>query len=130
MKRYKWSQQDAQEFSDFLLPMLEYDPRRRATAEQCLRHPWLQARQRPESAAVPAAASTNPGSPTAAGLDQQHGDSVEPAAADATTREMETPAGDTVVVMETDIDAPAETGKDDNVTPTTTPPTTVDDATV
>jgi serine/threonine protein kinase len=32
----------AQEFTDFLLPMLAYDPNVRATAEQCLSHPWLQ----------------------------------------------------------------------------------------
>lgn len=28
--------------SDFLMPMLEYDPDRRATAAESLRHPWLQ----------------------------------------------------------------------------------------
>ena len=28
-------------FADFLTPMLEFDPDIRATAEQCLKHPWL-----------------------------------------------------------------------------------------
>ena len=46
LQRYKWTNEDASEFSDFLLPMLEYDPRRRATAEECLEHPWL--RRRPQ----------------------------------------------------------------------------------
>lgn len=40
-KRYKWDRDKAEEFAQFLLPMLEYDPRRRATASQCLLHPWL-----------------------------------------------------------------------------------------
>ena len=43
--RYKWPDDDARAFADFLLPMMTYDPRRRATADQCLRHPWLRARQ-------------------------------------------------------------------------------------
>jgi len=28
-------------FSDFLTPMLLFDQNQRATAEQCLSHPWL-----------------------------------------------------------------------------------------
>ena len=32
---------DAKEFSDFLEPMLDYVPENRATAKQCLQHPWL-----------------------------------------------------------------------------------------
>ena len=31
----------AHEIAGFLLPMLEYYPNRRATAEEMLRHPWL-----------------------------------------------------------------------------------------
>ena len=31
-----------QEFADFLIPMLAFDPADRATAEQCLKHPFLQ----------------------------------------------------------------------------------------
>ncbi len=41
--KYQWDERDAIEFSDFLLPMLEFDPERRATAQDCLRHPWLSA---------------------------------------------------------------------------------------
>jgi serine/threonine protein kinase len=38
---YKWDVQLARDFADFLLPMLAYDPNQRATAAECLLHPWL-----------------------------------------------------------------------------------------
>lgn len=41
VEKYHFKLQEASELSDFLLPMLEYYPERRATAAQCLRHPWL-----------------------------------------------------------------------------------------
>ncbi|XP_078465627.1 SRSF protein kinase 2-like isoform X1 [Lampetra planeri] len=41
VEKYEWSQQDAAQFSDFLMPMLELIPEKRATAAECLRHPWL-----------------------------------------------------------------------------------------
>ncbi|BFZ08201.1 hypothetical protein BsWGS_11240 [Bradybaena similaris] len=41
-EKYEWSEKDAQEFSDFLLPMLTFDPNERATAAESLKHPWLQ----------------------------------------------------------------------------------------
>ncbi|XP_019565253.3 SRSF protein kinase 1-like [Aedes albopictus] len=40
-ERYGWNQQDADDFSEFLRPMLEYDPKERATAVDCLVHRWL-----------------------------------------------------------------------------------------
>lgn len=40
-EKYNWSHEDATEFQDFLKPMLEFDPAKRATAAQCLEHPWL-----------------------------------------------------------------------------------------
>ncbi|XP_063235481.1 SRSF protein kinase 3 [Bacillus rossius redtenbacheri] len=40
-EKYEWSSKEAREFTDFLVPMLEYDPSRRATAADCLKHPWL-----------------------------------------------------------------------------------------
>jgi serine/threonine protein kinase len=39
--KYKLSESDAREVSDFLLPILEIDPNKRATAYDCLRHPFL-----------------------------------------------------------------------------------------
>lgn len=41
-QKYSWSSRDAKNFSDFLMPMLDYDTKRRATAYQCLNHPWIQ----------------------------------------------------------------------------------------
>lgn len=40
-EKYRWEADAAREFADFLTPMLEYDPNKRATAAQCLRHKWL-----------------------------------------------------------------------------------------
>jgi serine/threonine protein kinase len=40
-EKYEWPAKDAQEFAEFLLPMLAFDPKDRATAASCLEHPWL-----------------------------------------------------------------------------------------
>lgn len=41
-EKYEWPHEQAMAFADFLVPMLAYEPKKRATAEQCLKHPWLQ----------------------------------------------------------------------------------------
>ncbi|XP_053995142.1 SRSF protein kinase 3-like isoform X2 [Hylaeus anthracinus] len=41
-EKYDWSSREAREFEEFLTPMLEFDPTMRATAADCLKHPWLQ----------------------------------------------------------------------------------------
>lgn len=41
VEKYGWPQEDAAEFTDFLIPMLEMVPEKRASAGECLRHPWL-----------------------------------------------------------------------------------------
>ncbi|CAJ1055265.1 SRSF protein kinase 3 [Xyrichtys novacula] len=41
VEKYHFLLEEASKFSDFLLCMLDYYPERRATAAQCLRHPWL-----------------------------------------------------------------------------------------
>lgn len=41
VEKYEWSKEEAHTFSTFLLPMLDLVPERRATAAQCLSHPWL-----------------------------------------------------------------------------------------
>jgi len=40
-EKYEWDVQLARDFADFLHPMLSFDPNQRATAAECLRHPWL-----------------------------------------------------------------------------------------
>lgn len=40
-EKYHWDPKDAREFTSFLRPMLEFDQNRRATAAECLNHPWL-----------------------------------------------------------------------------------------
>ncbi len=40
-EKYEWSTKDAAEFADFLLPMLNYNIYERATALECLNHPWI-----------------------------------------------------------------------------------------
>ncbi|CAL8339747.1 unnamed protein product [Lota lota] len=39
--KFEWRREQAAQFSSFLLTMLEPQPGKRATAAQCLRHPWL-----------------------------------------------------------------------------------------
>ncbi|XP_017259307.1 SRSF protein kinase 3 isoform X2 [Kryptolebias marmoratus] len=41
LEKYEWPLDQAAQFSDFLLTMLEMQPERRATALQCLQHAWL-----------------------------------------------------------------------------------------
>ena len=41
VKKYHFKENEAQALTDFLLPMLEFYPERRATARDLLRHPWL-----------------------------------------------------------------------------------------
>nr|XP_014088502.1 SRSF protein kinase 3 isoform X3 [Bactrocera oleae] len=42
IEKYDWDPIEAKKFSDFLLPMLEYNPVIRASAAECLNHPWLE----------------------------------------------------------------------------------------
>ena len=41
VEKYRFPAERARSFASFLLPMLEWVPRRRASAEELLRHPWL-----------------------------------------------------------------------------------------
>lgn len=40
-EKFKLSTNDAREFAEFLCPILDFAPENRPTAEQCLKHPWL-----------------------------------------------------------------------------------------
>ena len=39
--KYDFARAEAQALADFILPMLDFDPSKRATAAQMLAHPWL-----------------------------------------------------------------------------------------
>lgn len=41
IEKYDWNRQDAEDFAAFLKPMLDFDPNKRVTAAECLKHPWL-----------------------------------------------------------------------------------------
>lgn len=41
LDKYEWPREEALQFSSFLLTMLELLPEQRATAAQCLKHPWI-----------------------------------------------------------------------------------------
>nr|XP_057909932.1 SRSF protein kinase 2-like [Doryrhamphus excisus] len=41
LDKYEWAEDEAAQFSSFLLTMLRLQPEKRATAAQCLQHPWI-----------------------------------------------------------------------------------------
>ncbi|KAK6922496.1 Protein kinase domain [Dillenia turbinata] len=41
VEKYKFSESDAREFSEFLCPLFDFAPEKRPTAQQCLQHPWM-----------------------------------------------------------------------------------------
>ncbi|KAK4255182.1 hypothetical protein QN277_008210 [Acacia crassicarpa] len=43
MEKYGFSEQDANDMADFLVPLLDFAPEKRPTAAQCLDHPWISA---------------------------------------------------------------------------------------
>ncbi|GAB4856515.1 hypothetical protein Ancab_014432 [Ancistrocladus abbreviatus] len=43
VEKYEFTEKDANDMADFLVPILEFVPEKRPTAGQCLRHPWLDA---------------------------------------------------------------------------------------
>ncbi|VDP76758.1 unnamed protein product [Echinostoma caproni] len=40
-EKYDWPPNEAAQFTSFIAPMLAYDPNERATAWDCLQHPWI-----------------------------------------------------------------------------------------
>ncbi|KAJ0465081.1 putative protein kinase CMGC-SRPK family [Helianthus annuus] len=40
-EKYEFSEQDAKDLADFLVPILDFVPEKRPTAAECLNHPWL-----------------------------------------------------------------------------------------
>ncbi|XP_010918290.1 uncharacterized protein [Elaeis guineensis] len=46
VEKYKFLDTDAQEFANFLCPLLDFAPEKRPTAADCLQHPWLKSRDK------------------------------------------------------------------------------------
>ncbi|XP_062117467.1 uncharacterized protein LOC133831246 [Humulus lupulus] len=42
-EKYEFSEQDANDMTEFLVPILDFVPQKRPTAAQCLLHPWINA---------------------------------------------------------------------------------------
>ncbi|KAI3442885.1 Protein kinase domain-containing protein [Psidium guajava] len=53
LEKYELNQQDADEMTDFLVPILDFVPEKRPTAAQCLLHPWINAGPRLLEPSVP-----------------------------------------------------------------------------
>ncbi|XP_025635009.1 uncharacterized protein [Arachis hypogaea] len=43
MEKYDFSERDANDITEFLVPILDFVPEKRPTAGQCLQHPWINA---------------------------------------------------------------------------------------
>ncbi|XP_050380383.1 uncharacterized protein LOC126797723 [Argentina anserina] len=43
LEKYEFSEQEASELTEFLVPILDFVPEKRPTAAQCLLHPWINA---------------------------------------------------------------------------------------
>ncbi|MED6196262.1 hypothetical protein PIB30_045856 [Stylosanthes scabra] len=43
MEKYDFSEREANEMTEFLVPILDFVPEKRPTAGQCLQHPWINA---------------------------------------------------------------------------------------
>ncbi|CAD5221917.1 unnamed protein product [Bursaphelenchus xylophilus] len=41
VEKYQWPEHHARGFADFLVPMLEFDPEKRISATEALKHPWI-----------------------------------------------------------------------------------------
>ncbi|KAL3318270.1 SRSF protein kinase 2 [Cichlidogyrus casuarinus] len=48
-EKYEWDPLEARRFTNFLEPMLAYEPNMRATAADCLRHPWITGEYSPDN---------------------------------------------------------------------------------
>lgn len=58
-EKYNFPEQDAIDFADFLVPLLDFVPEKRPTAEQALLHPWFNAVPRLLEPSVPSGQTEN-----------------------------------------------------------------------
>ncbi|KAF4376773.1 hypothetical protein F8388_025644 [Cannabis sativa] len=60
VEKYEFSEQEANDMADFLIPLLDFVPEKRPTAAQCLSHPWFNAVPRGLEPSVVAAVEVPP----------------------------------------------------------------------
>ncbi|KAA8518646.1 hypothetical protein F0562_016120 [Nyssa sinensis] len=96
MEKYEFSEQDASDMADFLLPILDFVPEKRPTAAQCLLHPWISAGPRLLEPSVPS-------------IQSQAADSVN---SEKKTREKEDREAMEVAIGNIAINADSTPGKD------------------
>jgi serine/threonine protein kinase len=66
-QKYEWPFEKAKSFASFLIPMLAFEQDERATARDCLQHPWITGEKRPpKDRPAPALNGTADDSPSAA----------------------------------------------------------------
>ncbi|XP_068340168.1 uncharacterized protein [Pyrus communis] len=65
VEKYEFSEKDASELTDFLVPILDFVPEKRPTAAQCLLHPWINAGPRLLEPSIAADKKQGVGSDTA-----------------------------------------------------------------
>ena len=53
VEKYDFSEQDASDMTDFLVPILDFVPEKRPSAGQCLLHPWINAGPRLLEPSIP-----------------------------------------------------------------------------
>lgn len=51
VEKFKFSETDASAFAEFLCPILDFTPEKRPTAQQCLKHLWLEIKNQGNSEA-------------------------------------------------------------------------------
>ncbi|KAJ1419478.1 Serine/threonine-protein kinase, active site [Sesbania bispinosa] len=82
MEKYDFSEKDASDMTDFLVPILDFVPEKRPTAGQCLLHPWMNAGPRLLEPSMPPS-NHNPAAETAVISDQKKRDKDEREAMEA-----------------------------------------------
>jgi serine/threonine protein kinase len=105
--KYHFSRKDACEAASFMLPMLEMDPAKRATAQQMLSNPWIAQPAAATAAAATAAAPLEADLPSAPGDSKCSSVSISPPVAPQPAKGASTHGGGRVRVIPAELDESA-----------------------